>query len=53
MYNNINLVMIIEYFYDSFRKHMLTLFETFTPRTKAQYQPCDGEETQEVYFQKM
>ena len=43
----------IEFFYDSFRKYMSLLFETFTGRTKPQYQPCDGEERQDVYFQEI
>jgi hypothetical protein len=39
----------IEFFYDGFRKYMSLLFETFTFRTKPQYQPCNGDDLQDGY----
>ena len=42
--------MNIELLYNNFRKYMSLLFETFTFRTKPQYQPCNEEDPQEVYF---
>ena len=40
----------IEYLYLTFRVFISTIFETMTCRTKPDYQACNFEEEESVYF---
>jgi hypothetical protein len=40
----------IEYLYLTFRVLISTIFETLACRTKPDYQPCNFEEEESIYF---